>query len=55
MSQYAIWYKDDIIENTGYFATLAAAKKFTKKRYGGTPGLSLQAVYPKFIETKHPV
>lgn len=55
VAQYAIWYNGTVIEHTGYIATLAAAKKFVRARYGNGPGLQVQAVYPTLDPVKHEV
>lgn len=54
-SQYAIWYKGIVIEDTGYIETLDKAKTFARQRYGNKPGLAVQAVYPVLDPVKHKV
>jgi hypothetical protein len=44
IAQYAIWYANRIVEHTGYIATLRAAKKFARERFGNEVQISI--VYP---------
>lgn len=55
VSQYHIWYNGMIIESTGYFPTVAAAKKFVAQRYGKNPALEIQPCYPVKHDVKFKV